>query len=125
MRWPATTPLTRLYPAKWPRDAMLESVMAIGTRSYVRRYLGPGGLPPGIRWLLISNVAIFILYFFSNPGMREVLDSFGLRPSDVVTRLFVWQLATYMFLHAGIGHILWNMLALWLFGRELENTWGT
>jgi membrane associated rhomboid family serine protease len=30
-----------------------------------------------------------------------------------------------MFLHAGIGHVLWNMLALWLFGIELERTWGT
>jgi len=32
---------------------------------------------------------------------------------------------TYMFLHAGIGHILFNMLALWMFGVELERLWGT
>jgi len=37
----------------------------------------------------------------------------------------VWQLATYMFLHGGIFHILFNMLALWMFGAELERIWGT
>lgn len=98
--------------------------MALGTRSYARGYLGSGGLPPGIRWLLIINVAVFLIYFFFQ-DLRAPLDSLGLRPSDVVTRLFVWQLFTYMFLHLGIGHILWNMLALWMFGREFEETWGT
>jgi membrane associated rhomboid family serine protease len=37
----------------------------------------------------------------------------------------VWQLVTYMFLHAGLFHILFNMLALWMFGTELERVWGT
>ncbi len=39
--------------------------------------------------------------------------------------LWIWQLATYMFLHGGIFHILFNMLALWMFGAELERVWGT
>ena len=43
----------------------------------------------------------------------------------VVTRLHVWQLVTYMFIHAGVFHILFNMLALWMFGAELERIWGT
>ena len=37
----------------------------------------------------------------------------------------MWRLVTYMFLHAGIFHILFNMLALWMFGTELERIWGT
>jgi membrane associated rhomboid family serine protease len=37
----------------------------------------------------------------------------------------VWQIATYMFLHGGVLHILFNMLALWMFGTELERMWGT
>jgi membrane associated rhomboid family serine protease len=49
----------------------------------------------------------------------------GLRPAAVVGALSVWQLGTYMFLHANITHILFNMLALWMFGAELERTWGT
>ena len=41
------------------------------------------------------------------------------------TRLWLWQLGTYMFLHGGLFHILFNMLALWMFGAELERIWGT
>ena len=37
----------------------------------------------------------------------------------------VWQLVTYMFLHAGPSHLLFNMLALWMFGVELERMWGS
>src|SRR5213075_1291851 len=51
--------------------------------------------------------------------------AFGLRPADVVGKLHVWQLVTYMFLHGGVFHILFNMLALWMFGAELERIWGT
>ena len=50
---------------------------------------------------------------------------FGLVPSNVVGSLAVWQLGTYMFLHGGLFHILFNMLALWMFGAELERIWGT
>src|SRR6202008_2334427 len=47
------------------------------------------------------------------------------RPADIFGRLYVWQPVTYMFLHAGIFHILFNMLALWMFGVELERMWGS
>jgi membrane associated rhomboid family serine protease len=50
--------------------------------------------------------------------------SFGLSPADIVGHLRIWQPITYMFLHAGIFHILFNMLALWMFGVELERMWG-
>ncbi len=99
--------------------------MAIGTRSYARGFLSSSGLPPGMKWLLISNTAIFVLYFFAGRGLRGFFDLGMLRPSDVVTHFYIWQLATYMFLHAGIGHILFNMLALWMFGTEFERLWGT
>ncbi len=38
---------------------------------------------------------------------------------------YIFQLFTYMFLHGSIGHLLFNMLALWMFGLPLEQTWGT
>src|SRR6202008_2614323 len=44
---------------------------------------------------------------------------------EVTERFRVWQLGTYLFLHAGVLHILFNMLALWMFGAELERIWGT
>jgi membrane associated rhomboid family serine protease len=46
-------------------------------------------------------------------------------PALVVERWWVWQPATYMFLHGGLFHLLFNMLALWMFGVDLERLWGT
>ena len=57
------------------------------------------------------------------PGLTDVL---ALRPAFVVRNFWwIWQLVTYMFLHGGLFHILFNMLALWMFGTELERIWGT
>ncbi len=51
----------------------------------------------------------------------------GLSPRRVFDGFALWQPFTYMFLHGtgGFGHMLFNMLALWMFGTELERTWGT
>jgi membrane associated rhomboid family serine protease len=96
--------------------------MGLGSRTYLRPYAFGGGLPHGIRLLLIANTAVFLLQWFGAGGF--LLEFFALRPAAVLTSAAVWQLATYMFLHGGIGHILFNMLALWMFGRELEDLWG-
>jgi membrane associated rhomboid family serine protease len=94
--------------------------VAYSNRSYARGFLSSGGLPPAIKWLLIANTGIYFLQFFlGTPGFL------ALRPVDVVTHLMVWQLVTYMFLHGSIFHILFNMLTLWMFGVELERTFGT
>lgn len=76
--------------------------------------------PPGTKWLLIANTVVFVVTFFAGPP--RIL---ALTPRAVVEGFMVWQLATYMFLHGGFGHILWNMLALWMFGAEIEQEWGT
>ena len=49
----------------------------------------------------------------------------GLVPALVVERWWIWQPVTYMFLHGGLFHLLFNMLALWMFGVDLERLWGT
>jgi membrane associated rhomboid family serine protease len=49
----------------------------------------------------------------------------GLVPSLVIHRLFVWQLFTYLFLHGGWFHIIFNLFALWMFGADLESLWGS
>ena len=46
-------------------------------------------------------------------------------PRDVVQRGWIWQPVTYMFLHGGIFHILFNMLSFWMFGTDLERMWGS
>ena len=82
---------------------------------------GPGPLPPAIKILIAINVAAFLVAFFQ-PAVTLWL---GLRPADVFGGFRLWQPLTYMFLHGGIGHILFNMLALWMFGTELERMWGS
>ena len=100
--------------------------MPFSSRSYVNRYIPSNRFPPGLRWLLIANIAISVLDFILRASNIDVfLRDFALVPARVVQNFAIWQLVTYMFLHAGITHVLWNMLALWLFGIELERTWGT
>jgi len=84
---------------------------------------GPGPVSTAIKALIVSNV----VFFFAQVLYRPLTDAFGLEPVRVVRELQVWRLATYMFLHdpSGILHILFNMLALWMFGTELERIWGT
>ena len=48
----------------------------------------------------------------------------GLVPWLVIHRLFVWQMVTYLFLHGGWLHIIFNLFALWMFGSDLESLWG-
>jgi membrane associated rhomboid family serine protease len=82
---------------------------------------GPGPISTAIKALIAANVAMFVLVAFA-PELQIIL---GLVPTKVLHLFSVWQLVTYMFLHAGIFHILFNMLALWMFGAELERIWGT
>lgn len=82
---------------------------------------GPGPLTPAVKVLLIANVAMF-LASLAFPVLKLY---FGLMPGAVLEQFAWWQPVTYMFLHADIFHILFNMLALWMFGVELERMWGT
>jgi membrane associated rhomboid family serine protease len=82
---------------------------------------GPGPLTPAVKWLIVANVAMYVLTLVA-PGLRFTL---GLMPSAVIDHFRWWQLVTYMFLHADVFHILFNMLALWMFGVELERMWGS
>jgi membrane associated rhomboid family serine protease len=82
---------------------------------------GPGPVTPAIKAIMIANLAAYLVALI----VPAITLGLGLRPADVVGRLHVWQLATYMFLHGGVFHILFNMLALWMFGVELERMWGS
>jgi len=82
---------------------------------------GPGPLSIALKALIAANVAMFLITSLAPAVVRYL----GLVPTDVLHEFRVWQLATYMFLHGGIFHILFNMLALWMFGTELERIWGT
>lgn len=100
--------------------------MAYSTRSYARSYSDSGGLPPAIKWLLIVNVGIYLIQFFGELARAPSVSAlFMLVPRDVVSHFFIWQLVTYMFLHGGVFHVAFNMFALWIFGVQLEQAFGT
>jgi membrane associated rhomboid family serine protease len=89
--------------------------------SAVHYSFGPGPITPAVKWLIIANVAMFLATWIYGP----IVDFLGLTPRLVVERFWIWQLATYLFLHGGPVHILFNMLGIWMFGVELERLWGT
>ena len=82
---------------------------------------GPGPVSPAVKWIIFANIAMFLATLVYRP----LIDLLGLNPQLVVEHGWVWQLATYMFLHGGVFHILFNMLGIWMFGTELERLWGT
>ena len=83
---------------------------------------GPGPISFAVKWIIIVNVAVFVLTSTVAPS---AIEYFGLIPQRVIERGWIWQLVTYMFLHGGALHILFNMLGIWMFGVELERRWGT
>lgn len=100
--------------------------------------------PPVIKTLLVINTAVFLIFNlilagFSIGGMPLdllITKYFALNPLKAVTYndplagsvtlgFYPWQLVTYMFMHGGFFHLFLNMFALWMFGVELENLWGS
>jgi membrane associated rhomboid family serine protease len=82
---------------------------------------GPGPISVTLKALIGANVVMFLITSFAH----GVVPYLGLVPTLVLHQFWAWQVATYMFLHGGIFHIVFNMLALWMFGAELERIWGT
>jgi membrane associated rhomboid family serine protease len=82
---------------------------------------GPGSLSPAIKLLIITNVVTFL----ASLVVPVLIVEFALVPRAVLEQFAIYQLVTYLFLHGGVGHLLVNMLGLWMFGTELERTWGT
>jgi len=84
------------------------------------------GMTPAVKKLLIANVAAFVVSFLAQAaGLGALVGHLMLTPFAVTRNLEIWQLATYLFLHAGFWHILFNMFGLWMFGCDLERTWGS
>jgi membrane associated rhomboid family serine protease len=97
--------------------------------------------PPVIKYLLIANAAVFLLEHFLLSGLKvgdvnlgdQFFKLFALQPvfhsgpyvSPISGPFMPWQLFTYMFMHGSFTHIFFNMFALWMFGLELENIWGS
>ncbi len=70
--------------------------------------------------LIVANVALFLLQGQSNGALEEVFALYPLQPLDGHVYFRLWQLVTYSFLHGSYQHLFFNMLALWMFGMEIE-----
>jgi membrane associated rhomboid family serine protease len=87
---------------------------------------------PAVKRLLIANFAIFLAVFLAGLGSPAVEGGvvrwLGLSPALWVEGfpfVPVWQLVTYGFLHAGLGHVFWNMVQLYFFGTMVEEAVGS
>ncbi len=86
---------------------------------------GPGLMTPMVKALIWTNVGVFLVTALIPTAFEWFSAIFGFMPRLVLTRFMLWQPFTYLFLHGGIGHILINMLILWMFGVQLERLWGS
>jgi len=86
-------------------------------------------IPPVVKNLIAINIILWLASVVS-PGL---LHRFGVNTelSDILgmhywasSKFNAAQLITYMFMHAGFEHILFNMFALYMFGGILERLWG-
>ncbi len=84
---------------------------------------GRWGLPPVVQNLLIANVVLWLVTWMAmqtqSPRLTGILNSLALYP--VGSPFFrPWQPVTYMFMHGGWAHVIFNMFTLWMFGRFIE-----
>ena len=88
--------------------------------------MSAGRMPPVTQARLIANIVVFGLQFLSG---TLLISSFALWPfgSDQfpgAPTFRPWQLLTYGFLHASPAHLFFNMLALYMFGGDIERLLG-
>jgi membrane associated rhomboid family serine protease len=76
-------------------------------------------LPPITQGLILINVALFCLQLIVGPFLTSYLALWPLG-----AHFLPWQVVSYAFLHGSLDHLFFNMLALWMFGAELEIVWG-
>jgi len=74
-------------------------------------------LTPWVGRIIFLNVAVFLAGKFV-PGFESIEEALVLRPAWILNQ--PWTLVSYMFLHAGFGHLFFNMLSLYIFGPRLE-----
>jgi len=98
-------------------------------RSYGGMSLSFPPFTPAVKWLLLANTGVFLLTLLLHATARDaaglITSALWLLPDAVVRHGYLWQVATYSFLHLGLFHILFNMLSLWMFGATLEGDWGS
>lgn len=100
--------------------------MGFAEREYSEKRSGAAGfmasLTPVVKWLLILNVGIFLVDMFTHRALAN-WGVFSVRSALMEGR--VWEFITFQFLHASVGHILFNAMGLYFFGPWMERYWGS
>lgn len=76
-----------------------------------------------VNQIIVINVIIYVMEMIL--AQTAFVDIFGLTPRLVVTKGYVWQIVTYMFMHGSPWHLILNMFIIWMFGTPLESVWGS
>jgi membrane associated rhomboid family serine protease len=93
--------------------------------SSTRVFFG-GPVTKTVKYLILINTAVFVLTKLGELLHNDfIVAYFALIPVRVTREFMIWQFGTYLFLHADIMHIFFNMLTLFMFGNDLERYWGT
>ncbi len=79
----------------------------------------------GATFKLIGANILFFFFQILAGNQGPILEYFALTPALVTSKFYIWQLASYMFLHGNFAHIFFNMYALLIFGVPIEQEWGT
>lgn len=87
--------------------------------SYMSQGMSGGRMTPMVKELLLITVGAFLLQY-----IFPIVYQAGALQSNWLSGFKIWQLGSYMFLHAGVFHLLMNMYALFLFGPPLEKVLG-
>lgn len=100
--------------------------------SNVMYQFGPRLTPTNKKIIIINVLAFFMFWIYSiaesNIGVsrnNQLLQFFALSKDHLLSAGRVWQLVTYMFFHIDPFHLLFNMMAVWMFGSDLEEKWGS
>jgi len=92
------------------------------TRFFSHEPLNLRRMSPGVKNLILANVAVFVVSLVAGPDFNQ---HFGLVPHRVLADRWVWQPVTYMFVHGGLFHLFFNVFMLWMCGMPIEDQWGT
>ncbi len=111
--------------------------MGIADRDYHRSPQGGflSNLTPVVKWLLISNIAIFLLDYLLIPFVLDsnldgekipkLIDWGAFSIGSAVQHLQVWRFISFQFLHGSLGHLIFNAMGILIFGPWMERWWGS
>ena len=87
---------------------------------YKSGYIRPRFSRGAVGNIIIANVVIYLIMVIFQ-AQNFFAFNFGLVPSAVLKKGYIWQLLTYMFIHGRFSNISWNLSVMWIFGMEIEH----